>query len=303
MADQPVRTGAVLAAVTLAIALIVGYAVLVPGRPQTAVGPNGHALVRVAAGRYWVGAEGHTRNPRRLVNVDAYDIATTETTNAQFARFVEATGYVTDAERAGFGMVSEEGMLDWQWRQVKGAHWRRPFGDERLAAATHPDHPVTQISGADAAAYSAWAGGRLPTVEEWEIAARAGVDTRYPWGDELMPSGKPMTNIWHGATHYKNEMLDKFLYTAPVKSFPPNRWGLYDVIGNVFEYCDGGVIAANSEQAAQLTAGRGGSWWCSKDTCNFFNLADIGQMYRHGSLSNQGFRIAMSPKSPTSAAN
>ncbi len=251
-------------------------------------------MVTVPAGTYRVGADDSGRNPRRLVEIGAFEIATTETTNAQFARFVEATGYVTDAERDGFGMVFEEGMLDWQWRKTPGACWRRPFGDGRFAAATHPDHPVTQISAADAAAYCSWTGGRLPTVVEWEVAARAGAETRYPWGDELMPAGRPMANIWNGASHLKDDTLDGFLYLAPTRRFPPNRWGLYDVIGNVFEYCDGGVVSREPEAAGHLTTARGGSWWCSAETCASYNLVDIGQMNRHGSLANQGFRLARS---------
>jgi formylglycine-generating enzyme len=254
--------------------------------------PNGHVLVAVPAGTYRVGAEGHEWNPLRRVTVAAFEIAATETTNAQFARFVEATGFVTDAERAGFGMVFEEGMIDWQWRRTPGACWRRPFGDERFAAATHPDNPVTQISAADAAAYCAWAGTRLPTVEEWEIAARAGAETRYPWGDELAPGGKAMANIWTGTSHLRSDDLDGFTYLAPVASFPPNRWGLFDVCGNVFEYCAGGVESKNPADATHLTTARGGSWWCSANTCSAYNLVDIGQMDRNGSFANQGFRVA-----------
>ncbi len=257
-----------------------------------ASGPPGHEFVRVAAGRYHVGAADSTRNPSRDVDAAAFEIATTETTNAQFAQFVEATGYVSDAERSGFGMVFEEGMIDWQWRQTPGACWRRPFGDERFAADSHTDYPVTQISAADAAAYCAWAGLRLPTVEEWEIAARAGAATRYPWGDDVMPGGRPTANFWQGKSHLKDETRDGFLYLAPVKSFPPNAWGLYDVIGNVFEYCAGGVEARSDEEASHYGTARGGSWWCSENACDFYNLVKIGQMDRHGSLANQGFRVA-----------
>jgi formylglycine-generating enzyme required for sulfatase activity len=240
-------------------------------------------MVRVPAGIYEVGATGSDRNPRREVALRAFEIAETETTNAQFARFVAATGYVTDAERQGFAMVFEEGMLEWQWARTPGACWRRPFGDARFEAAAHPGHPVTQISGADAAAYCRWAGGRLPTAEEWEVAARAGVRTDYPWGGDLRPGGRAMANIWDGESHAKNAMSDGFLYLAPVKSFAANAWGLHDVVGNVFEYCDGAP--------EHLTFARGGSWWCSANTCSAYNLVDVGQMDRHGSFANQGFRL------------
>lgn len=254
--------------------------------------PNGHDMVRVAAGSYRVGAEGSSRNPRRHLRVAAFEIATAETTNAQFSRFVDVTGYVTDAEREGVGMVFEEGMIDWQWRRTPGACWRNPFGDDRFTAITRPDDPVTQISAADASAYCAWTHLRLPTIVEWEVAARAGSDTLYPWGDKLDSAGVAMCNVWEGKSHLKDDTRDGFLYLAPVKSYPPNRWGLFDVIGNVFEYCADGVSASSPELASHLTTVRGGSWWCSATACNAYNLVDIGQMDRHASFANQGFRVA-----------
>lgn len=185
-------------------------------------------------------------------------------------------------------MTFREGLPDWEWLSTPGAHWRHPFGGE---SAAPPDHPVTQISAADALAYCAWAGLRLPTLVEWEVAARAGSDARYPWGDELAPGGVPRANIWEGATHEKNDRTDGFVYTSPVRSFPPNAWGLFDVIGNVFEYSsDLGRDASGPRP--DLTAARGGSWWCSQGTCGFYNLVDIGSQNRNASLANQGFRVA-----------
>jgi hypothetical protein len=175
-----------------------------------------------------------------------------------------------------------------------GACWRRPFGDDRFAAAAHPHNPVTQISAADAAAYCAWSHARLPTIVEWEVAARAGSTHRYPWGDTLMPHGVAMCNVWEGRSHLEDDTRDGFLYLAPVKSFPPNGWGLYDVIGNVFEYCADGVSTLHPEEASRLTTVRGGSWWCSANACHAYNLVDIGQMDRHASFANQGFRVARS---------
>ncbi len=260
--------------------------------PPKVQGPNGHVLILVPAGEREVGARGHERNPLRTVKLAGFAIAETETTNAQFARFVEATGYVTDAERRGTGKVAFEGMPDWAWEQVPGATWRRPFGGRGKSWEELKDHPVTQISGADAEAYCKWLGGRLPTLAEWETAARAGKSTRYPWGNRYEPAH---ANTWDGAGHEKNTREDGHLYTAPVKSYPPNDWGLYDVIGNVFEYCSGLPVGARPGDEKRLVAGRGGSWWCSPGTCGFFNLVDIGQMDRHGSLANQGFRVAMDP--------
>src|SRR5262249_12200398 len=156
-----------------------------------------------------------------------------------------------------------------QWAATKGADWRHPFGPEQGGIEDKMNHPVTQISCADALAYCRWAGLRLPTLEEWEVAARAGATTRYPWGDELAPGGQPMANIWTGPDHSVNTKEDGYLYTAPVKSFPPNAWGLYDVIGNVFEYCADPGLGRDRKPDSSLTTARGGSWWCSATTCNF----------------------------------
>jgi sulfatase modifying factor 1 len=251
-------------------------------------GPNGHQLVSIPAGTYRVGVPGHLRNPRRTVHLQGYRVADAETTNEEFARFVEATGYITDAEKIGYGLVAREGMIDWAWTETKGATWRAPFGPEEPRTGELTNHPVTQISGADAEAYCRWIGGRLPTLEEWEVGARSGSTTRWPWGKKLDPH---LANVWNGTNHLHNTREDGWIYTSPVRSFPPNAWGLYDVIGNVFEYCEGLPTIFRKGEEAKLIAGRGGSWWCSTGTCDFFNLVDIGAMDRHGSLANQGFRV------------
>ena len=265
--------------------------------PLTAKGDplNGHAMITVPGGEYWVGAEGDQDNPRRYVKMGGFRIADTETSNAQFARFVEATGYVTDAEKRGWGMSFTEGMLDWEWEQLKGADWRHPFGKGKPGAAELPSHPVTQISGADALAYCLWLGARLPTIEEWEVAARAGSTNLFPWGPEFDPQ---RANVWNGENHHKNTLEDGFRFTSPVRSFPANALGLYDVIGNVFEYCSGFSATRSYGETNNLISGRGGSWWCSAGTCNSFNLVTIGAMDIHGSLCNQGFRIVM-PAEPS----
>lgn len=249
-----------------------------------------HVWVQVAAGVYPVGSADHPLNPSRSVELAAYEIADAETTNAQFARFVEATGYVTDAERAGYGMTFEVGLPDWAWESTEGATWRFPFGPDREPC--RPDHPVTQVSQADAVAYCEWAGLRLPSQEEWEVAAAAGSTFDYPWGADLsLPESGWLANVWQGS-HTVAAWDDGHLYTAPVRSYPPNAWGLHDVIGNVFEYTADPGKDRFYRSDPRLASARGGSWWCSAGTCHFFNLRDQGAQNRRASLANQGFRVA-----------
>lgn len=277
--------------------LLLGWCcgLLQAGDLPSQVAANQHKMLLIPAGSYAIGAENHPANPAREVKLASFWIAEAETTNAQFTAFVNATHYVTDAEKRGFGQVFTEGMADWAWNSVKGANWKFPLGPDGPAAADLPQHPVTQISGADAEAYCKWAELRLPTLTEWEAAARAGAKTKFPWGDTY--SAK-QANTWDGKSHRKNLLTDGFRYTSPVKSFPPNAWGLYDVIGNVFEYCQGipATLMTRAGQERRIMSGRGGSWWCSEDTCSYFNLVDIGTMDKHGSLANQGFRVAKDGK-------
>ena len=264
-----------------------------PGPPKVD-GPNGHRMVTVPAGDYRVGSKTLFTNPPRTAHLASYLIADAETTNAQFAKFVAATGYVTDAEKRGRAQVFRYGRPEWRWVDTEGACWRRPLGPSGPDAVKKlAQHPVTCISAADAAAYCKWAGGRLPTQAEWETAARAGCTTLYPWGDTFDPK---KANSWNGNTHQKNTMLDGWEYTAPVRSFPPNAWGLHDVIGNVFEYVSDVPRGVKQRPQQPLTSARGGSWWCSPTTCKAYNLIDNGTLALHGSLPNQGFLMAMNVK-------
>ncbi len=262
--------------------------------PAKTEGPNGHRLVPVPAGDYRVGSRGYPTNPPRTAKLETFLISDAETTNAQFAAFTEATGYRTDAERRGSAHIFRYGEREWKWIDTAGACWRRPRGPSGPNAVKElANHPVTSISAADAAAYCKWAGGRLPTQAEWEVAARAGSTEKYPWGTTFE---EDKANTWNGSTHGKNTMKDGWEFTAPVRSFAPNAWGLYDVIGNVFEFVSDlppGIIVKEDQP---LTSARGGSWWCSANTCAAYNLLDCGTMPLHGSLPNQGFRMAMSPK-------
>lgn len=243
--------------------------------------------VLVPKGRYWVGKKQHTLNPRRPVNTDSFYIAACETTNRQFAAFVAATGYVTDAEKRHDALVFIPGLKEFEWHNDSTACWRFPNGVSVGGIDQKMDHPVTTISYKDALAYCTWAGVRLPTLEEWEIASRAGAATDYFFGATNKDIGR-YANIWHGKDHLQADSSDGYMYTAPVGSFQPNAWGLYDMYGNVFEFCSGKVKPDESPTVAHA---RGGSWWCSQASCSFFNSADIGRVNQRASFSNQGFRV------------
>ena len=247
-----------------------------------------HTVIHIPAGTYLLGAPEHKLNSSHRFTTAGFFISDSETTNAQFAAFVSATGYKTFAERKGWSLVGGEGSAEWEWKHMDGANWRHPFGPGGPAANQLPTHPATQICGEDARAYCKWVGGRLPTLDEWETAARAGATTSFPWGAEFHPQ---KANTWNGEDHRKNTLADGFVLTSPVRSFPPNTWGLYEVIGNVFEYCEGHPRWMTSTQAERRICSRGGSWWCSSHCCDFHNLTDIGSMVQTASLPNQGFRV------------
>ena len=244
----------------------------------------------VHKGEYRVGDESSSRNPLRKVIVAAFRISIYETTNAQFSEFVSATSYITDAERRHDAMVFEPGLQEFRWMNDSTAYWRYPNGLSRGGIENKMNHPVTCISYSDILAYCKWAGVRLPTLDEWEIACRAGSKAKYFFGDDEKELTR-FANIWHGYDHLTADSSDGFMYTSPVGSFAPNPWGIYDVYGNVFEFCSGKIQKSESKTIAHA---RGGSWWCSKNACHYFNSNDIGRVNIHASFSNQGFRAAKS---------
>ena len=246
------------------------------------------AFVAVPAGTYSVGRKGRVGNPPRTVRLKAFRIAAKETTNAEFAAFVKATGYVTDAERSHNAMVFEPGLPEFRWIKDKTANWHFPNGRSRGSIRGKDDHPVTTISFHDALAYCRWAKKRLPTLEEWEAACRAGTSTDYFFGDDGSLI-REYANVWHGRNHLRPDTSDGYLTTAPVGRFKPNPWGLYDMYGNVFEFCSGSLPG----DGKRTVHSRGGSWWCSKNSCCFFNSADIGKVDVRASFSNQGFRVVL----------
>ncbi len=196
--------------------------------------------------------------PVHRVTVDGFWMDRHPVTVAEFRRFVTATRYVTVAERpltaadypdadpallvpgsavfqATSGPVDLHDYRNW-WEYVPGACWHRPDGPGRNYRGLG-EHPVTQVSYADAEAYAAWAGKELPTEAEWEFAARGGLDGAvYSWGDEFMPGGQPMANTWQGEFPWQNLLTDGYAGTSPVGSFPANGYGLHDMTGNVWEW-------------------------------------------------------------------
>lgn len=244
------------------------------------------SFIEVKAGRYLVGKENGVANPRRMVTLKAYQIAKYEATNAEFAAFVKATGYVTDAERGKNAMVFEPGLREFRWIQDATAYWRFPNGKSRGGIEKRMDHPVTTVSYRDALAYCKWASVRLPTLDEWEVASRAGAVADWFFGKQSEIG--MYANIWHGRDHLKADVSDGFMTTSPVGRFEPNKWGLYDIYGNVFELCSGNLKG----DGPMTVHARGGSWWCSKNSCSFFNSVDIGKVDKRASFSNQGFRVA-----------
>jgi formylglycine-generating enzyme len=243
-------------------------------------------FVAIPSGKYMVGKADRIENYRRAVTLKSFAIATTETTNAEFEAFVKATGYVTDAERYHNAMVFEPGLKEFKWIQDPTATWRFPNGKIRGSIAEKQDHPVTCISFHDALEYCKWAGVRLPTLDEWEVASRAGSKTDFFFGADQAKIGD-YANVWHGRNHLKADVSDGYMYTSPVGKFKPNSLGLYDMYGNVFEFCTG-TLPGDSKATVHA---RGGSWWCSKNSCCFFNSVDIGKVHNRASFSNQGFRV------------
>jgi formylglycine-generating enzyme len=232
-------------------------------------------MVHITGGTFVMGSDRHypEEAPAHCVHVDSFWIDQTPVTNRQFKAFVDATGHKTLAEtppraedypgalpemlRAGSltfcppsRPVSTANHLAW-WEYTFGAYWRAPYGPKSSLQGIW-DHPVVHISHADALAYARWAGKDLPTEAEWEFAARGGLDgAEYAWGSELTPGGRHMANTWQGRFPMENTREDGFLRTSPVKSYPPNAYGLYDMIGNTWEWTQDWFVPRHTVDAAK----------------------------------------------------
>ena len=229
-------------------------------RVTTASGRSFPGMERIPGGSYMMGSNNHypEEAPAHRVTVDSFLIDRWAVTNADFARFVAATGYVTFAERAPRAedypgatqellvpgsvvfqrpkhRVDTRNIYDW-WAYIAGANWRHPAGPQSSIEGLE-DHPLVHVAFEDAGAYATWAGKSLPTEAEWEFAARGGIDGgEYAWGSEFTPGGRSMANTWHGEFPHENLSPGEYSGTVPVGSYPPNGYGLFDMTGNCWEW-------------------------------------------------------------------
>jgi sulfatase modifying factor 1 len=309
-------------------------------------------MVWIGGGEFTMGTDSNLgwpdEKPAHRVRVDGFWMDETEVTNRQFRCFAEATGYVTTAEKAPSledilrqlppgslqpskeklvpgslvftptpGPVSLHDYSQW-WKWTTGASWRHPEGSES-SIADREDHPVVHVSWDDAIAYAKWAGKRLPTEAEWEFAARGGLGGKpYVWGDSPPGiGGKWQANIWQGNFPYDNRVEDGYERTSPVKSFPPNGYGLFDMAGNVWEWCsdfyradlyesraDRSVVVnpAGPESSfdprhpfAPARVQRGGSFLCCDSYCSRYRPSARHRCSPDTGMSHVGFRCARSP--------
>jgi formylglycine-generating enzyme len=308
-------------------------------------------MVLIPGGTFEMGGDNKQASPdeypKHKVKVSSFYMDITEVTNAQFKNFVEATGYMTTAERkpdwdelkksvppgtpkppdsvlvaASLVFNPSDGPVDlndyaqwWSWE--KGADWKHPEG-KGSSIKGKDNYPVVQVSWDDAMAYCKWYGKRLPTEAEWEFAARGWLSNNiYPWGNEHVNAGKPKANSWEGKFPYQNEQKDGFIKIAFVKSYAPNGYGLYDMAGNVWEWCsdwyhanyyetlqDKVTINPKGPQRSydpqepytQKRSLRGGSFLCNDGYCSGYRVARRMKSSPDTGLEHTGFRCVSDVK-------
>ena len=312
-------------------------------------GPAPNGMVWIPAGEFQMGSDnsGPDEYPQHKVKLDGFWMDTKEVTNRQFKEFVDATGYVTDAEKppvisgvkpgsakataqilpeynkpgsicarkdfkeSDFNPAS--GAYSW-WDYVIGANWKHPEGTESTID-DRMDHPVVHVSWTDAMAYCKWAGKALPTEAQWEYAARGGLESKtYPWGNQRNPDGKWLNNIWQGKFPVQNTKDDGFATTAPVGSFPANKFGLHEMSGNVWEWCSDyyrpdyyrqspkrnpkGPLDSLDPQEPDIIkrVQRGGSFMCSDSYCVAYRMSARGKGDVSSGAFHTGFRCVIVPE-------
>lgn len=275
-------------------------------------------FVKIPAGEFLMGDTEQRgfledyETPAVVKSVKSFDIATTTVTNREFAEFVAATGYQTVAEEYGNSyvfhlLVSNEERNQYPsvagapwWLLVEGALWNHPFGPSSNLQGIE-DHPVVHVALRDALAYCEWAGLSLPNEVQWEYAARGGSTGVFPWGDELEENQTFHANTWQGAFPEENTAADGFVGTAAVKSYEPNQYGLYQVIGNVWEWCcnsrgiplgflEDTEMNLSENQLSGEYAIRGGSFLCHCSYCNRYRVAARNGAAYDSTTSHMGFR-------------
>ena len=342
---------AMLLAVSLfaAVAADTATSLFLPTVPHRAAppGPAPAGMAWIPGGEFSMGSEDEpatlcglsegTRDaePVHRVEVGGFWMDRTDVTNAQFARFVKATGYVTIAEKAptpadfpGVPLdqlvpgslvftpathpVPLDNVLNW-WRYQKGADWRHPEGPQSSLAG-RDDYPVVQVAYGDAVAYAKWAGKRLPTEAEWEFAARGGLTGKlYAWGDAMRPGGRWMANTWQGTFPVHDSGEDGYAGLAPVAKFPANGYGLYDMAGNVWQWCadwyradyygqlaEAGGVAKDpagpgtsrdpADPGTPKRVQRGGSFLCTAAYCSGYLVGTRGKDDPSSAANHVGFR-------------
>ena len=251
--------------------------------------------------------------PVRRVTVEPFYMDVHTVTNAEFHNFVNETGYITESEQFGWSFVFYQFVSNQTKRKVKqvvqqtpwwlvvhGASWKHPEGPDS-SIENKVDHPVVHISWNDASAYCKWVGKRLPTEAEWEFAARGGLEhKKFPWGDDLTPNEEHLCNVWQGEFPKTNTEEDGYIGTAPAGAFPPNGYGLYNVVGNVWEWCSdwfaksvqdrGGRNNPKGPKSGEFRVMRGGSYLCHQSYCNRYRVAARSKNSQDSASGNIGFR-------------